>query len=97
MAPKHGRQVVMIGILPEGWKPQRPWDIPPRLDSVEVYVRNVSSGHAAGFVRAFNKRQLGLGLPDRKWALYVRHTKYRQNGEHPDAIRKRREAKGGAA
>ena len=99
MAPKHGRQVVMIGVLPEDWKPQRPWDIPPKLTALEVFVKNVSPTHAAGFTRAFNKRQLDNGLPERKWALYVRHTKYRRCGEHPDATRKRlvARAKGGAA
>ncbi|MCX7429021.1 MAG: hypothetical protein NTW96_25765 [Planctomycetia bacterium] len=94
MAPSNtGRQAVYIGTLPETFKPQRVWDVPPSLTSVELYAKNLSMEQAAGFARTFNKAQMELPPPGRRWALVVKHLKTRGHGEHPDAIRAR---KGGA-
>jgi hypothetical protein len=94
MARSQGRQAVFIGVLPEGFKPQRPWDIPPGFASVELYAKNLPNHHAAGFVRTHNKKQLAEGLPGRRWAFWMKHVKCRRSGEHPDA---RRARKAGAA
>lgn len=97
MSRKHGRQAVYIGVLPEGFKPQRPWDVPPAFTSVELFEKNVNDDHARGFVRTFNKRQLAENLPGRKWAFWMKHVKARRGGEHPDARAARLAAKGGEA
>lgn len=84
MSRSNEKQAVMIGTLPEGFKPQRPWDIPPAIDSCEVFAKNLTMTQALGFIRVFNKRQIETGLTDRKWAMAIRHGKPWSTGRRRD-------------
>ena len=67
MAQYHKRQAVFCCIVPVDFHPQRPWDVPPRFDSVKLVAKNLSATEANHLTRSLNRRQLDLGLADRKW------------------------------
>ena len=81
---------MFIVTVPADWKPQRPWDVPPRFESGELHTKNLPMYQASGFCRVFNKRQLQENMPQRKWAIVSKHLKARNAGEHPDARAKRK-------
>ncbi len=62
---------VMIIQLPEDFKPQRPWNMPPSFSGGELYATQLTHSGATRFANTFNKRQLQDGLPDRRWAIAV--------------------------
>jgi len=76
MSDRRAKDAVFLVQVPVDFHPQRPWDLPDRADSIEVYVKNIAITHALGFCRTFNLRQMKLGLPDRLWAIPVKHTRF---------------------
>jgi predicted nucleic acid-binding protein len=62
---------VMIVQLPEGFKLQKPWTMPPTFSGGELYATKLTHAGATGFANTFNTRQLADGLPDRRWAIAV--------------------------
>jgi len=96
MTRSRGRQAVYIGILPTGFKPQRPWDIPPSLSELTLFEKNLPMCQAQGYCRVFNKRS--MLERSRRWAIVSKHLKANRHGEHPDARRARKEReKGGVS
>ena len=67
MAQYQKRQAVFCCIVPAEFHPQRPWDVPPRFDFVELVAKNLSAVEANHLARSLNRRQMETGLADRKW------------------------------
>ncbi len=67
MAQYHKRQAVFCCIVPVDFSPQRPWDVPTEFDSVKLVAKNLSATEANHLARSLNRRQLDLGMADRKW------------------------------
>ena len=64
--PKSHKQAVFVGTTPTDFRPQRPWDVPPALEALELHAKNLSMTQALGFARVFNKRALENRMADRK-------------------------------
>lgn len=62
---------VLIVQLPEDFKPQRPWSMPPTFSGGELYATQLTHAGATGFANTFNTRQLQDGLPHRRWAIAI--------------------------
>lgn len=90
------KSAVYIVTVPDQFRPQRPWDFPQLFTGGEVFTRNVNVAQARGFVFCFNKRQMALGIPDRKWAIAAGHAKQRWHDREREAAMAR-EAAGGHA
>jgi len=84
MPDRRAKDAVFLVRVPEDFKPQRPWHLPERADSIELCLGNVAITHALGFCRVFNARQLRLGLSDRLWAIYATGEVQREDLQ-PDA------------
>jgi hypothetical protein len=80
------RNAVYLITVPDDFRPQRPWELPPGIVAGELYAKNLAMAHALGFVRCFNKRQMDLGLPDRRWAIAIHHARFRWDGPEPGPI-----------
>jgi len=94
MSRRNGRQAVYLVTTAADFRPQRPWDLPPRILSAELHSKNLAMYQAQGFARVFNAKQLTAsqrGSWDCKWAIVAKHIKARRHGRHPNAV------KGGAA
>jgi hypothetical protein len=71
------KNAVYVVTVPETFRPQRPWDLPPQTSDGELWAKNVTLSEARDFVRVFNKRQLLRGLTDHKWAMAIKHVRCR--------------------
>ncbi len=92
MSPRYkGRQAIFIGTPPADWGPSSFWSVPPRLDYVECFQKNLHMWEALGFVRRFNEAERNMPKGARKWAIVSRHLKARRTGEHPQARERRRQ------
>jgi len=83
MSDWRAKNAVYLVTVPETFQPERPWDLPDQVVEAELYAKNLALVHVLGFCRTFNSRQLRLGLPDRKWALAIKHTRFRWDGPRP--------------
>ena len=79
--PSRGKQAVYVATLPDAYRPQRPWDVPPSFSQAELRAKNLTMSEAHGFARAFNKAQLAGGLVDRRWAFVLKHLKSQRHNE----------------
>ena len=55
MSSYQKRQAVYCGVVPESWRPQRPWDAPPTLEAVEQVAKNLSATEANHLARLMNR------------------------------------------
>jgi hypothetical protein len=64
---------VIVVDVPETFRPQRPWDVPPRILGGQLFAEHVILDAALDFAQCFNKRAMRLNLAERQWALVVRN------------------------
>jgi hypothetical protein len=81
-----GRESVFLVVLPEDYKPQRPWDVPDGFTAAELFIKNVAMSQARSFCRLYNWRQIQRGLPDRRWAIVSRHLRAGVPDNQPPAF-----------
>ncbi|MGO8748331.1 MAG: hypothetical protein ACLQNE_20345 [Thermoguttaceae bacterium] len=77
------KESVFIVAVPEGFRPQRPWDVPEELRCARLFTKNVNLESAASFCRIYNKRQMEKGSPIRQWAIVIKHVRalWRPSGQ----------------
>ena len=92
MSPRFkGRQAIYIGTPPVDWSPTSLWSVPPSLDSVVCYQKNLPMSQALAYARTFNKTEKEKPKGARRWAIVSRHLRASRPGEHPEAKALRRE------
>jgi len=67
--PPERSHCVLIAVVPEDFRPETPWEIPPRILSAEVADVHSTLNQAIAAARHFNRQQLDAGSADRRWAL----------------------------
>ncbi len=75
------RQSVFMVRVPDTWKPQRPWSVPPCFSEGRLLAGNLSMRQALGFARTHNKAALAAyqrGDRTMPWAIVSRHLRPRR-------------------
>ncbi len=76
MSKRSNGQAVYIVSCPEGWRPTRPWSLPPSFTSAELYQKKLPTSTARGFAVTFNYRAIQAmheGVWDGRWAIVARN------------------------
>jgi len=81
------RNAVLICQVPENWRPEYPWQLPPSIVGATLYAKNLSLTNAMGFCNSHNLRQLQIDCREHVWALVVRrgHCAYDPKAFDPEA------------
>ena len=78
------KQAVYLVSVPETFRPQRPWDLPPVAWDLDLHAKNLPMPDALGFARAFNKARVQAsqaGQPIGQWAIVAKHLRPRRSGK----------------